>query len=70
MFSTTPAFNINRKPESRIRTPSKKALAAKTRRRAALAVKADARLLKLPLKEAIAVLRVSILHFLFAVNPF
>jgi len=50
-------LNISRKPESRIRTPSKKALAAKARRRAALAGKADARLLKLPLKEAIAVLR-------------
>lgn len=67
MFSTTTALNINRKPESKVRTPSKKALAAKARRRAALATKADARLLKLPLKEAIGVLRVSITdNLLFA----
>lgn len=59
-FSTTPTFNISRKPESKIRTPSKKALAAKARRRTLLAAKADARLLKLPLKEAIAVLRVGV----------
>jgi large subunit ribosomal protein L1 len=59
LFSTTAVLSLNRKLESKIRTPSKKALAAKTRRRAALAAKADARFLKLPLREAIGVLRVS-----------
>jgi hypothetical protein len=68
MFSTTTGLNINRKQESTIRTPSKKALAAKARRRAALAAKADALLLKLPLKDAISVLRVSILTF--SINSF
>jgi len=70
MFSTTAALGINRKPESKIRTPSKKALAAKARRRAALAAKSDARLLKLPLKEAIGILRVSMNKLLIAGNSF
>ncbi|KAF9531848.1 ribosomal protein L1-like protein [Crepidotus variabilis] len=56
-FSTTFALNISRKPESKIRTPSKKAAAAKARRKASAASKEEARLLKLPLKDAIAVLR-------------
>ncbi|KAJ3512510.1 hypothetical protein NLJ89_g3477 [Agrocybe chaxingu] len=56
-FSATNALSISRKPESKIRIPSKKALAAKARRKAALAAKEEAKLLKLPLTEAIAVLR-------------
>lgn len=58
LFSTTSALAISRKPESKIRIPSKKALAAKTRRKAAMAAKEEARFLKLPLNDAIAVLRV------------
>ncbi len=69
--------SISRKPESKIRTPSKKALAAKARRRVALATKTDTRLFKLPLKEAITVLRVSlfsslvsvVLHWTFLFTP-
>ncbi|KAF9486378.1 ribosomal protein L1 [Pholiota conissans] len=57
LFSTTNAVQISRKNEPKIRTPSKKALAAKARRKAALAEKEDARLLKLPLASAISVLR-------------
>ncbi|KAF8203903.1 ribosomal protein L1-like protein [Pholiota molesta] len=57
LFSTTNALQISRKNEPKIRTPSKKALAAKARRKAALAEKEDARLLKLPLASAISVLR-------------
>ncbi|KAF8963941.1 ribosomal protein L1-like protein [Flammula alnicola] len=57
LFSTSSALQISRKNEPKIRTPSKKALAAKTRRKAAAAAKEDQRLLKLPLSDAISVLR-------------
>ncbi|KIM47589.1 hypothetical protein M413DRAFT_15758 [Hebeloma cylindrosporum] len=56
-FNTTSALHISRTKEPKIRTPSKKALAAKARRKAAIAKKEDQRLLKLPLLDAIAVLR-------------
>jgi hypothetical protein len=67
LFSVSNVSSISRKPESKIRTPSKKALAAKARRRVALASKADTRFLKLPLKEAITVLRVGLLSLVFVV---
>jgi large subunit ribosomal protein L1 len=67
-FNTTPSLHISRTKEPKIRTPSKKALAAKARRKAAIAKKEDQRLLKLPLLDAIAVLRVSYSpNFLFAI---
>jgi large subunit ribosomal protein L1 len=59
LFSTSHSLQISRRIESKIRVPSKKALAAKNRRKAAAAAKEDARFLKLPLVEAINVLRVS-----------
>jgi len=58
-FNTTASLHISRTKEPKIRTPSKKALAAKARRKAAIAKKEDQRLLKLSLLDAIAVLRVS-----------
>ncbi|KAF5312897.1 hypothetical protein D9619_002737 [Psilocybe cf. subviscida] len=57
LFSTSQSLQISRRAESKIRVPSKKALAAKNRRKAAAAAKEDARLLKLSLAEAINVLR-------------
>lgn len=62
-FTTTSFLSISRKPESKIRTPSKKAAAAKARRKASLVSKEEARLLKLPLRDAISVLRVRSWHF-------
>jgi len=56
-FNTTFVLQISRSKEPTIRTPSKKALAAKARRKAAISKKEDQRLLKLPLLDAIAVLR-------------
>ena len=56
-FSTTPAvFAKQNKPK--IRVPGKKAMEAKRRRKAALAAKEDEKREKLPLTEAIKVLRV------------
>jgi len=63
-FTTSSALQISRKKNvSTIRVPSKKAQAAKTRRKAALAAKEDERNLKLTLEDAIAVLRVSSKRF-------
>ncbi|KAF9055885.1 ribosomal protein L1-like protein [Panaeolus papilionaceus] len=57
-FNTSAILQISRKPnQPKIRIPSKKALAAKERRRAALASKNDQRYLKLTLQDAISVLR-------------
>ncbi|EFI28704.1 50S ribosomal protein L1 [Coprinopsis cinerea okayama7 len=56
-FSTTPAVQLRRDPKSQIRIPSKKALAAKIKRRQALAAKEDEKAEKLPLEDAINVLR-------------
>ncbi|KAH9486351.1 50S ribosomal protein L1 [Psilocybe cubensis] len=58
LFSTSVALQYNRKNNaSTIRVPSKKAQAAKARRKALLAAKEDSRFLKLTLEDAIAVLR-------------
>lgn len=57
-FSTTPAVQLRRDPKSQIRVPSKKALAAKQKRKAAIAQKEDDKAEKLPLLDAIQVLRV------------
>ncbi|KAL0577278.1 hypothetical protein V5O48_004706 [Marasmius crinis-equi] len=59
-FATTSTVQAGRnknKNASKIRTPSKKAMAAKEKRRAAKAALADSKLEKLTLKEAIDVLR-------------
>ncbi|KDR85632.1 hypothetical protein GALMADRAFT_53656, partial [Galerina marginata CBS 339.88] len=57
-FSTSTALQFTRKASaSTIRIPSKKAAAAKARRKAALASKEDERYLKLTLQDAISVLR-------------
>ncbi|KAF6754296.1 50S ribosomal protein L1 [Ephemerocybe angulata] len=56
-FSTTPAVQLRRDPKSAIRVPSKKAMAAKAKRREAIAAKLDAKAEKLPLLDAIQVLR-------------
>ena len=59
-FNTSNPLQLRRRDnKSTIRIPSKKALAAKARRKAALAAKEEQALLKLPLVDAIAVLRVS-----------
>ncbi|KAH6916650.1 50S ribosomal protein L1 [Coprinopsis sp. MPI-PUGE-AT-0042] len=56
-FSTTPAVLLRRDPKSQIRVPSKKALAAKQKRKAAISQKEDDKAEKLPLLDAIQVLR-------------
>ncbi|ESK96207.1 50s ribosomal protein l1 [Moniliophthora roreri MCA 2997] len=56
-FSTTPAVQIRKNNAPKIRIPSKRAMAAKAKRRAAKAELADSKLLKLELGEAISVLR-------------
>lgn len=63
-FMTSPVSLARRKQEVKIRVPSKKALAAKARRKAAKASKADDQLEKLSLLDAIAVLRVSYIFFM------
>jgi hypothetical protein len=62
-FSTTPAVQLRRDPKSQIRVPSKKALAAKQKRKAAIAQKEDDKAEKLPLLDAIQVLRVRCLAY-------
>lgn len=58
-LSTSSALQYTRKASgSTIRVPSKKAQAAKAKRKAALAAKEDERYLKLTLEDAISVLRV------------
>lgn len=60
LFSTSLALQYNRKNNaSTIRVPSKKAQAAKARRKALIAAKEDSRYLKLTLEDAVSVLRVS-----------
>jgi len=60
-FATTPSVQARKnKNESKIRIPSKKAMAAKAKRRAAKVALADAKLEKLSLMDAINVLRVSL----------
>ncbi|TFK77520.1 ribosomal protein L1 [Pluteus cervinus] len=56
-FSSTSVALARRDKESKIRVPSKKALAAKSRRRAAKVAKAEEKLEKLSLLDAINVLR-------------
>ncbi|TFK26730.1 50S ribosomal protein L1 [Coprinopsis marcescibilis] len=56
-FSTTPAVQLRRDPKAQIRVPSKKAMAAKLKRKAAIAAKLDGKSEKLPLLDAINVLR-------------
>lgn len=58
-FATSQILLARRHQQPKIRVPSKKALAAKARRRAGIAAKADDQTQKLTLLEAIAVLRVS-----------
>lgn len=58
-FMTTSRALAARHKQPKIRIPSKKALAAKARRRAAAASKFDEQAEKLSLMEAISVLRVS-----------
>ena len=58
LYTSSPLQYRRQKNQSTIRVPSKKALAAKARRKAALAAKEEQALLKLPLVDAIAVLRV------------
>lgn len=63
-FNTSSPLQYRRRDnKSTIRVPSKKALAAKARRKAALAAKEEQTLLKLPLVDAIAVLRVSMYSY-------
>lgn len=57
LFTTSQILLARRHQQPKIRVPSKKALAAKARRRAGIAAKADDRTQKLTLLEAIAVLR-------------
>ncbi|PPQ77003.1 hypothetical protein CVT25_014820 [Psilocybe cyanescens] len=58
LFSTSLALQYNRKNNaSTIRVPSKKAQAAKARRKALIAAKEDSRYLKLTLEDAVSVLR-------------
>lgn len=67
-FNTSSPLQLRRKDnKSTIRVPSKKALAAKARRKAALAAKEEQGLLKLPLVDAIAVLRVSYVQLLHTI---
>ncbi|KAK7058620.1 hypothetical protein VNI00_002256 [Paramarasmius palmivorus] len=56
-FSTTPTLQIRKNNAPKIRIPSKRALAAKAKRRAAKAEQAESKLLKLELTEAVNVLR-------------
>ncbi|KAJ8076475.1 hypothetical protein PM082_000898 [Marasmius tenuissimus] len=57
-FTTTPSVQARKnKNESKIRIPSKKAMAAKAKRRAAKAALAEAKVEKLSLMDAISVLR-------------
>jgi hypothetical protein len=62
-FNTSSSLQIRRQNKPTIRVPSKKALAAKARRKDALHAKEEQALLKLPLVEAIAVLRVSMYSY-------
>jgi hypothetical protein len=62
-FNTSRTLQFRRDNKTTIRVPSKKALAAKARRKAALAAKEEQALLKLPLVDAIAVLRVSMYSY-------
>ncbi|TFK41919.1 ribosomal protein L1-like protein [Crucibulum laeve] len=57
LFSTSQVWQVRRDQKSNIRIPSKKAQAAKTRRKAAIAAKKEDHYEKLPLLDAIAVLR-------------
>ncbi|KAF8167448.1 ribosomal protein L1-like protein [Crassisporium funariophilum] len=57
-LTTSSSLQLTRRSNTpKIRVPSKKALAAKARRKEALAAKEDQRYLKLPLADAVAVLR-------------
>ena len=63
-FNTSSPLQLRRRDNKpTIRVPSKKALAAKARRKAALAAKEEQAHLKLPLVDAIAVLRVSMYSY-------
>jgi hypothetical protein len=62
-FTTSSLLQYRRDNKSTIRVPSKKAIAAKARRKAALLEKEEQALLKLPLVNAIAVLRVSMYSY-------
>lgn len=60
-FKTSSPLQLTRRNNKpTIRVPSKKALAAKARRKAAIAAKEEQSLLKLPLVDAVAILRVRI----------
>jgi hypothetical protein len=61
-FTTTSQALAARHKQPKIRVPSKKALAAKSRRKAAVASKLDEQAEKLSLMDAISVLRVSHNH--------
>jgi hypothetical protein len=58
-FTTSQVLLASRHKQPKIRVPSKKALAAKARRKAAIASKLDEQTEKISLMDAIAVLRVS-----------
>jgi HD superfamily phosphodiesterase len=69
-FKTSSPLQLARKnKKSTIRIPSKKAIAAKARRKTAVLAKEEQALLKLPLVDAIAVLRVSMYSFIAYKNP-
>jgi large subunit ribosomal protein L1 len=59
-FSTTPAVLARKGQTQKVKTPSKKAMAAKARRRAIKEAKSIDHSDDMPLEEAIAVLRVSL----------
>ncbi len=56
-------MNLAKREKSTIRVPSKKAAAAKAKRRASIAAAEDAKAEKLTLAEAVSVLRVSFCIF-------